>query len=664
MRNDRFPWLVLSLWLVCCAITYSFAQTKEPVRERLSLQTDKALYLAGELVWLKAIATDANGRPSDLSKVGYVELLDDTAPQIQIKLALENGVGEGSFSLPPTLPTRHYRLVAYTRYMRNEGEAVYYDRLLPVINPFIPLRAAPSEVFPSLPIDRDVSLPPVTDEAPVEDLPEDPNTLSVSMLSGDSVPQVQITLALDNGVGEGAFFLPQTLPTGNYRLIAQTGNRRTEGEAISHARSLPVVPSSFIASYNLPEAAVISPVISTDRNIYPVRATGELSIEGLPEDLHTLSVSIAGIDSLMPAITANEDYKRLLEGQTFLPGEQEYAEYEGHIITGKLIDLATGAPATPDDNPMALLGFAGSRMQLFGGQVDRQGDVRFFTPKNAGIREVATAVLPSYLRQYRVDIQSPFARHTYRSLPALSLQSGGSETLLRRSVGLQVLQSYGMTGTNDTDTTGGGQTLFSFGEPDWRYLLDEYTRFETMAEVVLEFISGLRFRKTDNSYALSVLTEERVGFSQSPSLVLLDGIPLVDHGLIYNYNPLLIKEIEIYKGKYVFGGAMFDGLAIFKTYRNDYPGLRLGGSTQLFVYEGTQSPHPFPVPAYPTEGQRNSRLPDYRHTLLWKPQVEAHSGQTLIPFTTSDLKGDFRITVEGLTQNGKVIYATRLIKVE
>jgi hypothetical protein len=641
---------------------------KEPVRERLNLQTDKALYLAGEQVWLKAVATDVNGHPSDLSKTGYVELLDDSAPQVQIKLALENGVGEGAFSLPPTLPTGHYRLVAYTRYMRNEGEAVYYDRLLPVINPFIPLRAAPSvasvrppeaaTVSPPLSPDRDISPLYATDGLPVEDSSEEgPHSLSVNIFSDDSVRQVQVELTLENGVGEGYFFLPQTLPSGHYRLVAHIHNKRDEGGAASHDRLLPEInPFS--------SAAAISPSLFPDRDVYPPRATGELRIEGLPEDLHTLSVSIAGIDSLTPAITANEDYKRSSEGQTLLPGEQEYAEYEGHIITGKLIDLATGAPAVPDDNPTALLGFAGSRVQLFGGLVNRQGDVRFFTPKNAGIHEVATTVLSSRPRQYRIDIQSPFARHTYRPLPPLPLQPGESEALLRRSVGLQVLQSYGTTETNNTDTTGNGQTLFSLGEPDWRYLLDEYTRFETMAEVVIEFIPGLRFRKTDNSYALSVLTEERTGFSQSPSLVLLDGIPLVDHGLIYNYNPLLIKEIEIYKGKYVFGGAMFDGLAIFKTYRNDYPGLRLDGSTQLFVCEGTQPPLSFPVPAYPTEEQRNSRLPDYRHTLLWKPQAETGSGQTLIPFTTSDLKGDFMITAEGLTQSGKVIYGTRLIHVK
>ncbi|MDR2810035.1 MAG: hypothetical protein LBB84_05690, partial [Tannerellaceae bacterium] len=565
----------LSLWLICCAISASFAQTfaqtEEPFRERLRLQTDKELYLAGELVRLKAIATDANGRPSDVSKVGYVELLNDSAPQVQIKLEMKHGVGEGAFSLPPSLPTGYYRLTAYTRYMRNEGEAVYYNRLLPVINPFIPLPAA----------------------------------------------------SVDSAV------------------------------ALS-------VATSFAPS----EAPAVAPSVSTDRAIYPPRTTGELRIEGLPEDLHTLSVSIAGMDSLTPALIHYDDYKRTLAQQPLLPGEQEYPEYEGPIITGTLIDLSTGKTAAPTEKPTALLGFVGNRTQLFGGQINEQGEVRFFTTQNANLREVSTTVLPTSSEQYRVDIQSPFARHTYAPLPALPLHPAKNKALQRRSVSLQVWQTY-TAEADSAEQTDNGEPLFFPGKPDWRYLLDEYTRFGTMAEVVIEFIPGLRFRKTDNNnYTLSTLTEERTGFTPLPSLVLLDGIPLIDHGLIYHYNPLLIKEIEVYKGKYVFGGTVFDGLAHFKTYRNDYPGLRLSGSTQLFSYEGTPSPRLFPTPVYRTEEQRNSRLPDYRHTLLWKPQIEPHPGQALIPFTTSDFTGDFRIIVEGLTRDGKRIHTTDFIRVE
>ena len=55
--------------------------------------------------------------------------------------------------------------------------------------------------------------------------------------------------------------------------------------------------------------------------------------------------------------------------------------------------------------------------------------------------------------------------------------------------------------------------------------MDEYTRFTTMEEVVIEFIPGLRFRKMDGVRRLAVLTEERIGYTIGNSLVLLDGIP-------------------------------------------------------------------------------------------------------------------------------------------
>ena len=71
---------------------------------------------------------------------------------------------------------------------------------------------------------------------------------------------------------------------------------------------------------------------------------------------------------------------------------------------------------------------------------------------------------------------------------------------------------------------------------------------------MIEFIPGLRFRKMDGVRRLAVLTEERIGYTIGNSLVLLDGIPIVDHEVIFKYDPLKIRKIDVYKGKYVFGG--------------------------------------------------------------------------------------------------------------
>jgi len=106
-------------------------------RERIYVQTDKQLYVSGELLWMKLYTTDAQGNLTSLSKVGYVELLSDSIAEIQVKLDVLNGSGMGWMELPPMLPTGYYRLIAYTRNMQNEGENVFFEKKIAVVNPYI-----------------------------------------------------------------------------------------------------------------------------------------------------------------------------------------------------------------------------------------------------------------------------------------------------------------------------------------------------------------------------------------------------------------------------------------------------------------------------------------------------------------------------------------------
>jgi hypothetical protein len=120
-------------------------------RERTYLQTDKQLYLSGELLWMKLYTTDAQGRLRAVSKIGYVELLSDSVAEARVMLDLRAGVGAGWMELPERLPTGYYRLVAYTRWMRNEGSGVFFEKIIGVINP---LQAQPpTPLAPTAPLD-------------------------------------------------------------------------------------------------------------------------------------------------------------------------------------------------------------------------------------------------------------------------------------------------------------------------------------------------------------------------------------------------------------------------------------------------------------------------------------------------------------------------------
>ena len=321
--------------------------TGQELNERIYLQTDKTLYLAGETVWLKAVATDASGRPSDLSKVAYVEVLDDASAQVQLKLALEKGVGEGVFILPVGLPTGNYLLTAYTRYMQNDGESTYFRQLLPVVNTFI-------------------------EGVRTTDVPTAP-------------PQ------------------PDGMPSNTFAL-------------------------------------------HTDRAVYPARATGTIRLNGLPDDLHTLSVSVVGYDSL--SVTTNHivRWHESLDADATQrrPDNSPYIlpEYEGPIITGKLVDPTADESPIVNLKPIVLLGAIGDGIRLFNAEVDNDGNVVFYTRRLTGMREMATVVLSPSGQAYRVDVHSPFAHHTFRPLPTPVVLPQWNDCLLQRSVALQIMQTY------------------------------------------------------------------------------------------------------------------------------------------------------------------------------------------------------------------------------
>ena len=127
------------------------------------------------------------------------------------------------------------------------------------------------------------------------------------------------------------------------------------------------------------------------------------------------------------------------------------------------------------------------------------------------------------------------------------------------------------------------------------YKLDEYTRFPTMAEVMIEFIQEARFRTVQGERKLQVRLRDVQGVSYdfedpTPALILLDGIPVPDHSKIYNYSPSLIKEIIIYPAKYAFGLVYYNGIVFFKTYQGDYPELELEESMRIQDFQGVQNP--------------------------------------------------------------------------
>ncbi|MDR3141620.1 MAG: hypothetical protein LBU37_07850 [Tannerellaceae bacterium] len=550
--------------IILAALLYSGqAKGNTSVQERVYLQTDKELYLAGELLWLKLYTTDAEGRLFSFSKTGYIELVNDSIPEVQIKVDITDGTGAGWIELPALLPAGYYRLIAYTRYMRKAEVPVFFEKRIGIINPFH-----------------------------------------------------------------------------------------------SDNRSQPYDDSATIPSHTI--MARSNPVrISTDKAQYKKRAKGEIHLTGLPHEYISLGISIAGVEpETYRSFNDNmESWKNKLAG---IPSSANYSlpEYEGAIIEGKLIDIKTEEQRSPE-NVIKLLSFPGEPIHIYNGKQDSDGKITFFTQYATGKREISTTAIDPSGKRYRIDIESPYINHTGKPLPPIVTDSNWTGYLKSRALGLQVINAYAADSLNAIRSV----ALPTHFVPDRSYVLDNYTRFPVMEELFIEFILAVQMRKVNGKRTFFAMTKE-MKYTNGNTLVLFDNIPVTDHEQMYSYNPLLIKKIDVYFGRYVFGGQPFDGILSFSSYKNDYPSITFPETTQLFDYEGTQPYRYFYAPSYETDAETNSRMPDFRHTLLWEPTLQSNGEETLtIPFRTSDIPGAYRITVEGISEEGSIIHETYTFKV-
>jgi hypothetical protein len=107
------------------------------LQEKIYLHSDKNFYLAGEICWFKLYDVDASfHRPLDMSKLAYVELLNDkNKPVQQAKIPLDQGFGNGSFLLTPDLLSGEYKLRSYTNWMKNFSAAYFFEKEITVVNP-------------------------------------------------------------------------------------------------------------------------------------------------------------------------------------------------------------------------------------------------------------------------------------------------------------------------------------------------------------------------------------------------------------------------------------------------------------------------------------------------------------------------------------------------
>ncbi len=112
------------------------------VSERVILQTDRDIYMAGEELFFTAACFTGAGRSlPQLSNILYVELIDCSTriPALRKKYKITNFRVSNSVVIPPEINAGVYLLRAYTLYMQNFQAASFANHFITILNPANPV---------------------------------------------------------------------------------------------------------------------------------------------------------------------------------------------------------------------------------------------------------------------------------------------------------------------------------------------------------------------------------------------------------------------------------------------------------------------------------------------------------------------------------------------
>jgi hypothetical protein len=115
---------------------YSSPNDSLKIVEKVYLQSDRDSYYPGDDIWFKAYLVDASyNLPTSHSGNLLVEFISPSLEIIDSRMVkLTGGLGNGDFHLPDSLSSGIYNLRAYTNYMRNFGDELFFNKDIIIAN--------------------------------------------------------------------------------------------------------------------------------------------------------------------------------------------------------------------------------------------------------------------------------------------------------------------------------------------------------------------------------------------------------------------------------------------------------------------------------------------------------------------------------------------------
>ncbi|KAG1648089.1 hypothetical protein GQR58_030102 [Nymphon striatum] len=185
--------------------------------------------------------------------------------------------------------------------------------------------------------------------------------------------------------------------------------------------------------------------------------------------------------------------------------------------------------------------------------------------------------------------------------------------------------------------------------------LDEYTRFKTLDETIVELVPNVWTKKNKKGESVFKARsfDETYEESEFDALVYIDGVLVANPNDVLDFNTRTVARINTVREKYRMGGKTYFGMVNIETIEGNYFEQISGDGITKTNLTRTKPVKKYFAQTYNEESNR--RIPDFRDQLLWKPDLTFEGTEMELSFYTSEIAGDYEVVLEGFSIYGRPV---------
>lgn len=485
-------------------------------------------------------------------------------------------------------------------------------------------------------------------------------------------------IKLKKGIGNGDFIIPSSINSGSYKLIAYTQWMQNSSADKYSQKNLSIINPykedaiEFTSDYNQSDIENVS--ITSDKiklNIgsksYGKRTMVDLMVNGYSGSIGNYSILVRKADdnkiiNNKSNTTFNIDPKNINNEERSIGESILLPEYLGEMITGKVTSKKSGIAMKNIEVALSILS---DEMHQDIVKTNSNGVFYFHLKQNYKNPRATIQVLGDFENEYNIELNQEInPNHEDLTFNTLKLNPNTNTILKQRSIHNQIQNAY-YSAKRDTLIKDNYPKPF-FGNYFEEYNLDDYKRFNTIEETLVEVVENAWSRKSNNGGREIDIREREFdpyyGEDIKP-MIIVDGALVQNHQKVLDYEASKVKKIKVYRQEYYFNKRVYQGILLIETFDGNYADYMSENSIKKINLFKPNTEKKYFAQTYDNNTKLN-RVPDFRHQLFWEPNFNLTKRQNKFQFYTSDVEGVFEIILEGLNSKGEYILVKELITVK